>query len=449
MRRPRLGVRSRLLVAIVAAVALALAIAVAASSVLLGRQLSANATSRAKAQAEAELSAIDVVNGTITVRESTDEGTLDSPVWVFAGTRVIEAPITRRVLPQVQQLARSLAGVPEQSRDFEERTRLYALPVVEGGIRHGTVVAAVSLEPYEETGRTVLIGSLILAALLLVAITALSHWMLGRALLPVSRMTRDAEAWGAHDVDRRFGVGEPYDEVTRLAATLDGLLGRIGASLRHEQRFTAELSHELRTPLARISGEVELMLRRERAPDEYRAALAAVGRSADEMTRTVDALVAAARLEAGLAPTTSDIRDAVHRAADNVGRSSRVGVEFRVAVPGEPVRVAADEDFVERIIQPLIDNAAQYGRSLVEVSLLRGGSTATIRVVDDGPGVAEAEASSIFEPGVRGEAASARPDGAGLGLSLARRLARSAGGDIDVRPRAGGGDFTVRLPLAT
>ena len=61
---------------------------------------------------------------------------------------------------------------------------------------------------------------------------------------------------------------EPDDEISELAATLDALLDRVAASLRHEQRFSAELSHELRTPLARIIAEAELALRRERAPEE-------------------------------------------------------------------------------------------------------------------------------------------------------------------------------------
>ena len=113
-------------------------------------------------------------------------------------------------------------------------------------------------------------------------------------------MTDDAADWSAHDLDRRFNRGEPYDELTQLAATLDALLERLSASLRHEQRFTAELSHELRTPLARIAGESELALRRERAAEDYRASLEAVQRNAEQMTRTVEALVAAARQEAGL-----------------------------------------------------------------------------------------------------------------------------------------------------
>ena len=111
-----------------------------------------------------------------------------------------------------------------------------------------------SLDPYEETATTALVGSVLLAVLLLGAVTLMTRWILGRALLPVSRMTEDAAAWSDHDLDRRFDLGEPYDELTRLAATLDALLERLAASIRHEQRFAAELSHELRTPLARISG---------------------------------------------------------------------------------------------------------------------------------------------------------------------------------------------------
>ena len=84
-------------------------------------------------------------------------------------------------------------------------------------------------------------------------------------------MTDDAAAWSDHDLDRRFDRGEPYDELTRLAATLDALLERLSASLRHEQRLTAELSHELRTPLAKIAAETRARAAAESAPeDDYR-----------------------------------------------------------------------------------------------------------------------------------------------------------------------------------
>jgi signal transduction histidine kinase len=290
------------------------------------------------------------------------------------------------------------------------------------------------------------VGALVLALLLLGAVALLSRWMLGRALEPVSRMTADAEAWSASDLDRRFDLGEPYDELTRLAATLDVLLEQIAASLRHEQRFTAELSHELRTPLARISGEAELMLRRDRAPEEYREALATNGRSADTMARTVEALVAAAQQDAGLTRTTSDVRDVVAAAIGNA-RQNRPSVEIDVVLPPEPVRVAVDGELAERMLQPLLDNATRYAGSTVTVTIDRKSTVASIGVADDGLGVGEEERDSIFEPGSRGRAAAGH-NGAGLGLALAQRLARSAGGAITAEPDEAGGRFTLRLPLA-
>jgi len=442
MRRPRLGVRARLLLAVVAAVVLALAIGVTAFTLLLSHRLSASATSLARAQAQAAVSSLDVRGGRLSAHEAPDQGASPGQVWVFADKRQVEAPNASRV---VAAAARALAGGPERTETVEEQTRLYALPVVDNGRRFGTVVSAVALDPYEDTERTAFVGALILAALLLAAVAVLSRWMLGRALEPVSRMTAAAAAWRASDLDRRFALGEPYDELTRLAATLDDLLEQIAASLRHEQRFTAELSHELRTPLARISAETELMLRRERTPDEYRDALDSIQRSADTMARTVEALVAAAQHEAGLTRTTSDVRDVVSSA---IGATRQNGalVDIGVSLPDEPVRVAVDGQLAERMLQPLLDNATRYGH-VVNVSVVRGNTVASIAIDDDGPGVAGDERDMIFEPGARGSA-SAGHDGAGLGLALAQRLARSAGGAIIAEPNEGGGRFTLKLPLA-
>lgn len=441
--RLRLGVRTRLLVAVVGAVALALVVGVTAFNFLLGQRLSASATALARAQAEAELSLLRVRDGALVAPEGPNQTTVASQAWVFDGQRLLEAP---RAPEHIQEAARSLAGGPERSVEVAESARLYAIPVTMGGVRHGTVVAAVSLNPYEETGRTALIASIALAALLLGAVTVISRWMLGRALLPVSRMTESAARWSEHDLDQRFELGEPYDELTRLAATLDGLLARIAASLRHEQRFTAELSHELRTPLARIKGETELTLRRERTPDDYRIALEAIDGNVDEMTRTVETLVAAARHEAGLTQATSDLRAAVDTAVEAAAPTA-AGMAVRLVLPDEPVLVAAEQELLTRIVQPIVDNACRYGYSAVDVEVVRNGAAAWVHVVDDGPGVTGDERERIFEPGSQGDAAASGGEGAGLGLSLARRLARSAGGDVTVTPDVAGGRFSVRLPL--
>ena len=116
--------------------------------------------------------------------------------------------------------------------------------------------------------------------------------------------------WSATDLDRRFSAGPARDEITALASTLDALLGRIAAAVRQEQRLAAELSHELRTPLARVQAEAELALRRTRSPGEYRSALESVLRNTAQLTRIVEALLAAARNEAGLAGGRADATQA-------------------------------------------------------------------------------------------------------------------------------------------
>ncbi len=289
IRHVRLGIRTRLLLAVVGALALALIIGVTAFNVILEQRLSASAESLARAQAQTELSSLKVVDGELVAPEGLEErGAVGSTLWVFAdGT--VDREATRSVPLDERSQRRSPEGLKRTSR-VRESVRLYALPVVDDGKRMGTVVAGVSLDPYEETANIALVGSIVLAVALLVGVALLTHWILGKAFLPVSRMTEDAAAWSDHDLAKRFNQGEPYDELTRLAATLDAMLERLSASLRHEQRFTAELSHELRTPLAKIAAEGELALRRERTPESYRESLTAVVRNADQMTRTVEAL---------------------------------------------------------------------------------------------------------------------------------------------------------------
>jgi two-component system, OmpR family, sensor kinase len=435
-----ISVRARLLFATVGVVSLALAIGVTAFNVFLAQRLTASATATAKAQAEAELSSLRVANARVVSPEGPDEGTIPPLTWVYEGTKTLEAP---RAKKQLNAAARALAGAPEGARSLGEDARLYAIPIVQGAVRYGTVVAAVPLGPYRETAQTALIGSIGLAALLLATMTALAWWMLGRALLPVQRMTESAAQWSEHDLDNRFELGEPRDEFTRLAATLDSLLERIAESLRHEQRFTAEISHELRTPLARVKGETELLLRRPRTVDEQHSALEEIARSVDEMTATVDALVSAARDEAGHAQVTSDLRDAVRAAAGSTGRGRPT---ISVTATDRPVRVAAEPELLTRIVQPLIDNACRYARSTVDVEVTRNASSAYVHIDDDGPGVRDDEVELIFEPGRRGAAAT-DTDGAGLGLALARRLARSVGGDVTVESGRQGGHFSIRLPV--
>lgn len=327
--------------------------------------------------------------------------------------------------------------------------RLSAVPVVHAGRRVGTVVAGVSLVPYEETRRSALIATLALGGAIALLVLTAAWWLLASSLRPVARMTRQAAAWSERDLGRRFALGEPHDELTELAATLDGLLERLSTSLSREQRFSAEISHELRTPLSRLLAETELALRRERTAPEYREALAAVRRNAEQLAQIVDALVAAARHEAGAGRGTADAYDVARHSVDACAAlADEQGVRVELVQPSVPIRIGVEPELAERILQPILENACRYGENSVSVALARENGVVVFEIVDDGPGVSRAETEHIFEPGGRGAAGSRNGhDGAGLGLALARRLARAASGDVEAASGSGG-HFRVRLPSA-
>ncbi len=338
-------------------------------------------------------------------------------------------------------------GAPIRTR-ADSAYRLHALPISDRGKVVGTVVAATSLAAYDRTTDLALIGSLLLALAALAAVTSVTWVAVGRALHPVEQMTDQAADWRDHDLERRFGSATRPQELERLAATFDGLLDRIAASLRHEQRLSAELSHELRTPLARIATQAELLARRPHDPAEQRAAAELTLRSTRRMEAILDTLMAAARAEASAAPGVCDAGDAARHAAAAVAEGAqRRDLQFSVEAP-KPVRAGVDGEIVERVLVPLLENAGRFARSVVTIEVRRDGQHVVIDVRDDGEGIAADHTATVFEPGVTVAGVNGAHDGAGLGLPLARRLARTAGGDLEALPCTAGAHLRVTLPAA-
>ena len=447
-RRPR-ALRTRLLLAVVAGVGVALVLLVVAFNIALARSLDNDADEIVRARAAGELASLRVSESGISLPPQLAGSGIATQVWVFDGKLPLRSP---EVDAQTDAAARALASGPERAIDVGDDTHLFALPIIDDGRRVGTVVAGLSLAPYNRTRVIAGVASVALALVLLSAVAIASALMLKAALKPVARMTEDAATWSEHDLDHRFAVGPPYDEITRLAATLDGLLDRLAAGIRRERRLTAEVSHELRTPLSQITAEVDLALRRERQPPEYRAALEEIRVGAQRIEDTVETLMATARQESGNLPRgTGDARVAAdHVITACAPLASQRGVTLSVedSAAGSGTRAGVESQVIERILQPIVENACRYARSWARVAVTSDTRVVTLEVLDDGPGVADGEEEMIFEPGMRGSAGGPDGAGAGLGLSLSRRLARAAGGDVQVRSFEGRGHFDVRLPIA-
>ncbi|MGH2894820.1 MAG: sensor histidine kinase, partial [Solirubrobacteraceae bacterium] len=362
----RAGMRGRIWLTVVVAIAAVLIALTAGFNLLVSDRLDHDASTVVTARASAELAALKVTPSGIDLGETADAGALDTQTWIFEGSRALEAP---QLGGPAQAAAVALTRAPRGFRDLPSPDlRLYGLPVLSGTHRVGTVVAAIGLTPYEQIQRIALIGSSVLALLALCAVAAASRWIIARSLRPVSEMTRQAAEWSERRLDRRFGLGDPRDEFTTLAATLDGLLDRVAASLRHEQNLTAELSHELRTPLAQISAETQYALRHGGLSDDQAASFTRVLKTARQMTRILDTLMTAARAQSGGAPTSSDATTAARAAVTlfaDVGADNDVEIELRDDAEG--VRIPFDASVIERVLAPLLENACRYAHERVTV----------------------------------------------------------------------------------
>jgi signal transduction histidine kinase len=423
--------RRRLGLTALATLAVGLGSLLVAGNVLLDRGVRSEATALLRARADAQLAALSVTGRGVAVRETAGDRLLDREGWVLDGARVLERP--RGVPPALDRLAVALGRrrvAAEREGPGDIRLRVQPVRAPGPGAAAATVVVGLSVAPLERLRREILLGSFIVAALALLAGGLAIRSALGGALRPIARMTAAAEDWSAHDLEHRFDLGPPRDELSGLAATLDGLLARIAASRRHEQRFASEVAHELRTPLAGLRGRAELALGGPAAEQE--AALHAVVGDAARLDRTIDTLLAIARQELDPAAGTVDL-----------GALAQEYDEVRVRVPPRLPTAEGEPDVVRRALSALVENARRHARELVSLELSAAGGHVRVAVRDDGPGLDPDLGERAFEPGVRGGEGAA--GGAGLGLPLSRRLARSCGGDVTAAAGPGG-CFVLELP---
>jgi signal transduction histidine kinase len=324
-----------------------------------------------------------------------------------------------------------------------DRLRLLALPVGDGGAQVATVVTSTSLTPYRQVQRLAMIGSGVLGAIVLLIVHVVLRANVARALRPVRQMTTQAGRWSVDDVDRRFGSAPRPEELDDLARTLDGVLDRLAAVLRHERHFSDEISHELRTPLARIQAEVDLLRGRPRDSAEQGRALAALDEAAGSMSRILETLMTAARSSNGQLPgrcaPAEVLEPLVRRSA-----ADRPGLDVTVDVPAG-LAAGVDAAVLERLVAPMVDNAVRYAVARVTVTGETLPGRVRLVIGDDGPGVPAEFGARVFEPGWRADVDDGH-DGAGLGLALARRLAVAAGGGVTVVAGGSGGCFVIELP---
>jgi two-component system, OmpR family, sensor kinase len=276
------------------------------------------------------------------------------------------------------------------------------------------------------------------------------------ALSPVEAVVRAAGEMSEGDLSRRLPVANPKDEIGRLTTTINALLARLEVAftrleetLSRQRRFAADASHELRTPLTSISGHARMLDEWALEGDRETAhrSVGTIRREAGRMRGLIESLLTLTRGDEG-APMEVGRHDlgAVAKEATETAANGRVSVEF---VPIEhEITATFDRERVLQVASILLDNAVKYtpdGGSVTIRVEEQDGSVA-LAVSDTGVGISEDQLPLVFERFHRADP-SRSEGGAGLGLSIARQIAESHGGQIRAKSTPGkGSTFTLLLP---
>jgi signal transduction histidine kinase len=294
-------------------------------------------------------------------------------------------------------------------------------------------------------------GALVVAGLMLALIAVVSLWFARSLARPLGKLAAAAERFGAGDLSARAEV-ERGDEVGQVARAFDEMAQRITSLLDANRALIANVSHELRTPMARIRVALELA---SESPAEAQELLAGVSGDLGELEQLVEDILTMTRLATHGVPPLRSERCAPQEIAERAGRrwqqlhgerelAREIG-EDAPAIDGDPV-------LLRRVVDNLLDNAARHspGERPVVLRVTRADDEVRFEVIDQGQGLTADELAHVFTPFWRSDASRTRDTGGvGLGLALARQIARAHGGDVALESQPGAGTRAIlRVPRA-
>lgn len=285
---------------------------------------------------------------------------------------------------------------------------------------------------------------LVCVSLLVVLLVSLRAWgTVDQTLAPVDAIRAELAEITASESGRRVTVPENRDEIRRLAEAANATLDRLDSALERQRSFTSDASHDLRSPIAAARAQIEEALL---FPDQvdWPKTGRAVLQSLERLQAIVTDLLQLARLDAAAWQETETI-DLGALVTIEVARSDRTK---RIATHlQDGVTVRGDRLRLVRLLTNLLDNAERHAESRVDITVRREDGVAVLEVLDDGAGIAERDRDVVFQRFARLEASKARDAaGTGLGLPIAREIARLHGGTLTIEDSDKGARFVLRIP---
>jgi two-component system heavy metal sensor histidine kinase CusS len=432
--------------------ALTFAIVMALQARALGRQL--DASLRAHAASEV-LTAIDRPDGRAHLHDA-PLPVVDEQVALEKFAALYDAQGT--VLAHTSSFAGAVPSLAALPRDaaFDLRAGGRALRAVTVPMGEETparlLLLAVPRAGLDAALRTLVSVGALAFVLALALAFVLARTLAGRLTRDLEAITATARAVAEGDLAARVGPIRAAEELQALGHDLDEMIARLAALMATQRRFVSDAAHELRSPLTSLRGELELALRRPREAAAYREALTRALRDTIELAALADDLLSLAR--ARTVPSTAEctaVAPVLERVTAQLGGTAAArGVQLaQKGAAGRQAAIGARD--LERVVRNLVENALRHAPagSTVQVVVGTEAEQLSLAVEDAGPGVPPEQAERVFEPFVRLDPARGRDaGGAGLGLAIAREIARAHGGDVELAPRPGipGGRFVLRLP---
>ena len=289
-----------------------------------------------------------------------------------------------------------------------------------------------------------------LGAGVLLVVGAATLWFSRRLVRPLDQLASAARRFGAGDTSARAALHRD-DELGELGRAFDDMADRTAALISSQRQLMGDVSHELRTPLARIRVALELAAE---DPGAAKDVLADVGCDLDEIDQLIADILTTARLDSEQAPIArqpTPLAELAERAAQRFA-ARHPGHALEREIEDDPRPIECDPVLLRRALDNLLDNAAKYSApgAPVKLAVHPNGRAVAFEIVDRGIGMTAEELERAGTPFWRADGSRTRKTGGvGLGLALARRIARAHGGDVTLASKPGiGTTARLEIPLA-
>jgi signal transduction histidine kinase len=279
----------------------------------------------------------------------------------------------------------------------------------------------------------------------LIVVAGASLWFTRRLVRPLEELAEAARKFGGGNTEARVNL-EREDELGDVGRAFDDMADRTAAMISSQRQLMADVSHELRTPLARIRVALELAAE---DPAAAKDVLSDVGTDLDEIDQLIADILTTARLDTGQANLARSPIGVAELAENAVSRfeARHPGRTLEREIKDSDQAIECDPVLLRRALDNLLDNAAKYSDAPVSLQVVPNGSSVTFAVVDTGIGMSADDLERAGTPFWRSDVSRTRKTGGvGLGLALARRIARAHGGDVTLASKLGQGT-TARLEI--